>query len=179
MVSARQQAANVRNAAMSKGKMSSEGRLVVRLNAVKHGLAAKSIVLAHESITAFDEFRSALIGDFTPRNTYELHHLDEFVNSAWRLHRIRRVETGMLDNQLAMLKTRLKIEDAPGAKDENINNDEGIAVILTTNPPDLLKNYFRYDGSIERAYNRAVKNLESAIAKRDTSEAQLPNGIVR
>src|SRR6476659_10060306 len=169
MVSARRQAANVRNAGLSKGKMSPEGRLVVRLNAVKHGLAAKSVVLAHESITAFDEFRTALIGDFTPRNTFELHQLDEFVNTAWRLHRVRRVETGMLDNQLTMLKERLKIDDSPGAKDENINNDEGIAVVLTTNPPDLLKNYFRYESSIERAYNRAVKNLESAIANRDAA----------
>ena len=46
-------------------------------------------------------------------------------------------------------------------------------MVLTTNPPDLLKNYFRYESSIERAYNRAVKNLENAIANRDAAHSRL------
>ncbi|MGH9631731.1 MAG: hypothetical protein ACRD7E_25775, partial [Bryobacteraceae bacterium] len=84
----------------------------------------------------------------------------------------RRVETGMLDNQLRTMKRTLKVDDSPGGKQEDINNDEGIAIWLRSTPYEDMRNYFRYEGNIERNYYRALHELRDAQAARRKDEGK-------
>ncbi|MGH9628472.1 MAG: hypothetical protein ACRD7E_09060, partial [Bryobacteraceae bacterium] len=55
-------------------------------------------------------------------------------------------------------------------KQEDINNDEGIAIWLQSTPYEEMRNYFRYEGNIERNYYRALHELRDAQAGRRTRE---------
>jgi hypothetical protein len=71
MSSDRQINANKQNAQQSTGPRTADGRARVALNALKHGLTGKQIVLPGEDPTEFDAFRSDLIVDLAPRGALE------------------------------------------------------------------------------------------------------------
>ena len=61
MSSAKQIAANRRNALRSTGPRTDEGRAKCRLNAVKHGLAAQALLLPGEDAETLRDFRQDLL----------------------------------------------------------------------------------------------------------------------
>ena len=63
MTSERKIEANRRNAQRSTGPKTEEGKDKVRLNALKHGLCAETIVLPHEDADAYQQ----RLDDWTPR----------------------------------------------------------------------------------------------------------------
>ncbi|MGA7873178.1 MAG: hypothetical protein WCA22_19995, partial [Candidatus Binatus sp.] len=77
MASVRQIEANRGNALQSTGPRSAEGKSRVGLNALKHGLTAKDIVLQNESPDQYEEFRSALQDDFNPQGAREEFFVDQ------------------------------------------------------------------------------------------------------
>lgn len=165
MTSALRIAANRRNAKKSTGPKTNAGKAAVRLNAVKHGMTAKVIVMPHESELDYHEIRSALIEDYAPGNAQELMLVDQIAAGYWRTIRARRFERSMFDNQLRTKKDEHDIDTTPNSKD-----DEGCAVILQVSTPETYHNYFRYDGSISRDYYRAVTALERMQAARRREE---------
>ncbi len=71
MTSQVQSEANRRNALKSTGPKSKKGKGRARLNALKHGLRAKDIVLASEDGREFDGLRQALITELGPEGSLE------------------------------------------------------------------------------------------------------------
>ena len=71
MVSDRQLEANQTNAQKSTGPQTPEGRAAVRLNGVKHGLTARTIVLKDESLTEFDELLDDVQAEHQPATPTE------------------------------------------------------------------------------------------------------------
>ena len=66
MSSQRKLEANRMNAKRSTGPRTSPGKLRSSMNARKHGLTGKSIVIGDEDPKEFDAFRAALEHDFQP-----------------------------------------------------------------------------------------------------------------
>ena len=60
MASAKQVAANRRNASLPRGPLSAEASAAIRENAVKHGLTAKHVVMQHEDEADYQELREAV-----------------------------------------------------------------------------------------------------------------------
>jgi hypothetical protein len=104
MATALQIAANRRNAQRSTGPRTGEGKAAVRLNAVTHGMTAKSVLLRHEAAPDYHEIRAALIEDYAPATSQELMLVDQVAAGYWRTIRARRFETAMFDNQLRTRK---------------------------------------------------------------------------
>jgi hypothetical protein len=166
MATALQIAANRRNAQRSTGPRTAEGKKAVRLNAAKHGMTAKVIVMPHESEPDYHEIRAALIEDYAPATSQELMLVDQIAAGYWRTVRARRVETALFDNQLRAYKGRY----AKGKTVDPARDDEGCAIILQCESPESLKNYFRYDGAISRDYYRAIAALERMQSARRREE---------
>jgi len=55
MISKKQNEANCRNAQLSTGPKTEEGKAVVRLNALRHGLRARSILLPGENVEDYHQ----------------------------------------------------------------------------------------------------------------------------
>ena len=87
MASERQNEANRRNAQLSTGPRTADGRARVALNALKHGLTGKQFVLPGEDPAEFDAFRSDLIADLAPQGVLEEIFAEKIVADAWRFRR--------------------------------------------------------------------------------------------
>ena len=97
MTSERQIEANRRNAMQSTGPRTPEGKAVVRTNAVKHGLTAMVTVLPDEDLGEFIGFERRLLEDLAPEGELEKVLADIIIAALWRLRRVVRIESGMME----------------------------------------------------------------------------------
>jgi len=66
-MSRKQFAAHRQNARKSTGPRTDEGNVASRVNALKHGLLAKDVVLPNEDPARFDELYEGLAAEFQPQ----------------------------------------------------------------------------------------------------------------
>jgi hypothetical protein len=104
MTSQRRKAANQANARRSTGPKSPEGKAVVRLNALRHGLLARDVVLPGEDADAFEDLCNEVRADLSPVGPIEELLADRAVNAVWRLRRLARVETALFHWRVHELK---------------------------------------------------------------------------
>jgi hypothetical protein len=120
IISEKQQEANRRNAQLSSGPKTAEGKAAVRFNALTYGLRTRSLLIPTEDHAGSAELWADLQADWQPQSRTEYLYLEQMFASHWLLarlatseDRIYREET-QLDNQLAllnrvsMLRTRLE-----------------------------------------------------------------------
>jgi hypothetical protein len=96
MTSERQKAANQANARRSTGPQTPEGKAVTRLNALRHGLLARDVVLPGEDADAFEDLWNQVRAHFSPTGPIEELLSERVVNTIWRLRRLARAETALL-----------------------------------------------------------------------------------
>ena len=104
MTSERQKTANQANALRSTGPKTPEGKAAVRLNAFRHGLLARDVVLPDEDFDAFEDLRNRVRADLSPVGPIEELLADRVVNIMWRLGRSARAETALFDWRIQELK---------------------------------------------------------------------------
>jgi hypothetical protein len=133
MISARQQAANERNAHKSTGPATATGRERSAKNATTHGLTTSGALLDSEDAEAYARHMQSYRANHMPQNEQEEFLVTQLGESSWRLRRVRKFETGIL------------------------NTDPTLASEDTLNKVCKLS---RYEAAIERSYYRAFRELE-------------------
>jgi len=106
MTTERQKAANQANALHSTGPKTQSGKAVVRLNALRHGVLARDVVLPGEDATVFQDLLNQVHAEFSPVGPIEELLVDRLVKLMWRLCRLGRVETALFDWRVRDLKVR-------------------------------------------------------------------------
>jgi hypothetical protein len=98
IISQKQLAANRRNAQLSTGPTSKQGKSVSRLNAVKHGLLAQQVVASgyyqQESSAEFKSLCREYQESLAPVGPLEEMLVGQIVMVIWRLRRVRTAEAG-------------------------------------------------------------------------------------
>ena len=113
MTSERQKAANRANARHSTGPKTPEGKAVVRLNAIRHGLLTRDVVLPEEDADAFEDLFNQVRANLSPVGPIEEFLVDRVINAMWRLRRLERAETALFHSRIHGLKAdRLAIASA-------------------------------------------------------------------
>ena len=92
MASEKQREANRRNALNSTGPKTSEGKAAVRLNSLRHGLRAASLILPGENREDFDALRDSLEEDFQPQSQTEKILVEQMAVAHWKLARAEKAE---------------------------------------------------------------------------------------
>jgi hypothetical protein len=100
MASSAQLTANRANAQLSTGPRSDAGKAAASRNASSHGLASSTVVLAREDAADFDRMLETYVREFAPSSEHQHFLVRQMVEARWRLERIRRVETALLDQML-------------------------------------------------------------------------------
>jgi hypothetical protein len=114
MTSQVQSEANRRNALKSTGPKSKKGKGRARLNALKHGLRAKDIVLPSEDEQEFVDLRRALITELGPEGSLEEQIAERIVVCLWRLRRVYPIEVGIFAWEGLAIERRDALEEARG-----------------------------------------------------------------
>ncbi len=97
-------AANQANALRSTGPKTPEGKRTASMNAVKHGLTARELIIRVEDQPAFDELHSAYLAELQPAGILETEMLNSIVHAAWNLRRIRILEAALFDGSIDPLE---------------------------------------------------------------------------
>jgi hypothetical protein len=95
MATEKQILANQRNAQLSTGPRTDEGRKNSRLNAYRHGLTAQIEVLTPEEKEVHDTFCDGLVASLKPADALESQLAHSIADGHWRLNRIRNIENNI------------------------------------------------------------------------------------
>jgi len=96
MASQKQLEANRRNALKSTGPKTPEGKAIVALNALQHGLRSERAVAPGEDAEEFANFREELLSELAGDSAVESIFVERLVLAAWRLRRVVRMEVEMM-----------------------------------------------------------------------------------
>ncbi len=106
MSSFRQIQANRRNAQLSTGPVTEDGKRKSRQNAVRHGLTAETVVSALEDAEDYAAFEMAVTADFDAQSAVERELVLRLASLLWRLRRASAIEAGLFNIQARELLSR-------------------------------------------------------------------------
>src|ERR1700684_3915605 len=88
MATLKQTEANRRNALKSTGPKTPEGKAAVTMNALRHGLRARSVVLPGEDRDEFQQLCADLEFEWQPQSRTEQFYVEQMAVSQWKLTRM-------------------------------------------------------------------------------------------
>jgi hypothetical protein len=144
MATIKQFEANRRNAQQSTGPKTPEGKTAVSMNALRHGLRARSVVLPGEDRQEFNQLCDDLDVEWHPQSRTEQFYVEQMAVSQWKLIRMEVGEAGVF-------------QDLEGVKSQI----------------PLLDRFWQAECRLERSYARAQRELERLQASRRIPD-QLP-----
>ena len=150
-----QRAASRANGARSLGPVTSEGKATSSRNALRHGLQAKTLVLANEHPEILDSLIADLADEFKPETGTEQDLVLEMAYAKWRQYRIWISEAGEINKH--MLDNRQSLDDAYVHIEESIRT--AAAVQASLRHSRALDLYNRTEAKSMRLYHRALTAL--------------------
>ena len=140
------------NGAKSRGPVTPEGRAKSSMNAVRHGMTAKTLILCNENQDQFLEIMNAYFEYWQPTNQVEVDLITEMVGARWRLRRTWRYETALLDLEMD--------EQAPAFEKRFQTYDEemrgGLAFASLVDKSKGLATALRFDIHLSRDFRKAI-----------------------
>jgi hypothetical protein len=103
MTSFKQIEANRRNARLSTGPATEEGKRSSRQNAVRHGLTAETVIDALEDADDYAAFEMAITADYDAQTAVERELVLRLASLLWRLRRATAIESGLFKIQARQL----------------------------------------------------------------------------
>ena len=144
------------NGAKSRGPVTPEGKARSADNSRRHGLTAASIVLPGESAAHFQLLLADYMNYFQPQTGVEADLVEVMAVARWRLRRLLAIETHQLELEMTRRKrTCLVHEDRLADAFQQLSD--------TSNSLALL---LRYEASINRSYDKALKQLQELQSTR-------------
>ena len=143
MATLKQFEANRRKAQKSTGPKTPEGKAAVSMNALRHGLRARTVVLPGENREEFNQLCDDLQIEWHPQSRTEQFYLEQMAVSQWKLTRMEVGEAAIF-------------EDVAGS---------------TTKLP-LLDRLWQAECRLERSYARAQRELERLQNSRRASDPE-------
>src|SRR6266571_8192764 len=105
MTSLRQIEANRRNARLSTGPVTEEGKRKSRQNALRHGLTAETVIDALEDAEDYAAFEMAVTADYDAQSAVERELVLRLASLLWRLRRATTMDTGLFEIQAEHLRS--------------------------------------------------------------------------
>src|SRR6266851_5868443 len=146
--------ANRQNAQHSTGPSTPEGRAAVRLNGLKHGLCAETIVVPGEDPAEFQAMLDAYRAEYHPATPTDEFLVRQLAMADWRLLRLHRIEAAFYN---------LRHKDLDNTRREELDPDDArLAYIAARDagPTSVLASFHRYEVRLERSAKNARQELD-------------------
>lgn len=141
------------------GPRTDAGKAKCAQNAVKHGATStKLFVLANERPEAWAALLDATVRDYAPATETEYAYVEAIAFALWRLRRIWAVQTCAIHLEMDNQAETYAATYGAGA-DENVRRT--LAVQALTADEQALARLIRYETTLQRAHDRAVRNLRN------------------
>jgi len=157
MMTEKQLMANRRNATLSTGPRTAEGKGRSSENAVVHGLTSQDLLIDGEKLTDLAPFRDAMLQELAPNGELEGMLAHKVISGAWRLQRASRYERYIVECE--MDNSRLRRAEFPGLEDRDPRLDLQAAVLKMLNNKTY-ERLSRYEAHIEQGMYKALHELQ-------------------
>jgi len=180
MATEKQIAANRRNAAKSTGPKSEAGKEIARMNAAKHGMQAKHVVLPGEDPREFEALVRGLEEHLLPVGPLETSLVARIADCTWCLQRARLIEAAMMRREHHKLKSARAKGDMKRASDtmrwvQNVFDYEGGDEEEQESVSDRHNLSAEEAKDLERRYDEAEETYQRANETHEEAEEQLAN----
>jgi hypothetical protein len=149
------------------GVKTEEGKAISKMNALKHGLLSREVLLEGDDQNQFQLLRTKLNNELIPVGMFEELLVDRIVSGFWRLKRALNVEKNTMDWYISDKEMIVLMHES----EEQTNRKQ----IKNTLSNETIENILRYEITIERGIFRALHELERLQAKRNGKEVELPS----
>jgi len=153
--------ANRLNAQKSTGPTTPEGRAAVRLNSLKYGLYAETLILPGEDPAEFDALLDRFHAEHQPATPTEEAFVSQIVMATWRRARIQRMEVAFYKKEH---KSFIRHDDR--YRDLDDNGRLALIAARDANAQRLLDSFSRQEARLDRAIKNAVHELRRCRADR-------------
>ena len=143
------------NQSKSTGNRTPEGKAVSSLNALRHGLTGRIVVLPSEDINVYQTFCKELMADLAPETPLERQYAQTFCDTQWRLNRARSYE----DSMLAL--GHFEHADSLDVEDPQILAALTAAKVFRENSKAFV-NLSLYEQRLQRMQKEALRQLRSS-----------------
>ena len=172
MSSPRKLASSRSNGAKSHGPASTAGKQASALNALAHGLTARTVVLSSESTAEYQAQLREYLDHFRPQTKPEFDLVHQLAAAHWRVARYASVESGLLEQRMEHQEERLDdYADLPP------HHRLAMAFDSLSGANSSLALLNRYQSRLHHEYHRLLKTLlemQSARAEQPPT-AKFPN----
>src|SRR6516225_6470606 len=104
-------AINGKNAALSTGPRTEEGKRRSSLNALRHGLTGQTVVLPEDDLTAYQKHCAQFHAELKPNGLLETKAVQTIADTYWRLDRIRAMENNLFSLGFHELSADIATDD--------------------------------------------------------------------
>ena len=147
------------NQSKSTGNRTPEGKQRSSLNALRHGLTGRIVVLPSEDLGVYQAFCKELMADLAPETPVERQYAQTFCDTQWRLNRARSIE----DSMLAL--GHFEGATIPGIERPEIQTALTAAKVFRQDSKSFM-NLTLYEQRLQRTQKEALRQLQELQAKR-------------
>ncbi len=188
-ISLKKLGANRRNAQLSTGPKTEEGKNRSRHNAVKHGILASAVLITKgsgaEDPAEFEQLWDSLRGDLAPVGVLEEMLVEKIAVCLWRQKRALQCEVGLVRQQFAKAAFDVwvaEMEEPVEGEEEPFNEDgpkdqEPITDDLRLPQGAELDRILRYEATIQRQLVYAINQLERLQRARKGEHVPAPVSV--
>jgi len=162
MRSPKQIETSCKNAQKSTGPRTPKGKARSSMNALRHGLLSRQVLLPDEDKKELEAFAARIRSVLAPCGKMELLLTDRIITAAWRLRRVLTVEAEVF------------VEERSPSYGYDEEKTKGLAFIRISNNSDAFSKLSRYEATIERSMYRALHELQRLQASREGQEIPAP-----
>ncbi|HYL38358.1 MAG TPA: hypothetical protein VEV17_20740 [Bryobacteraceae bacterium] len=150
-------AINRANSQHSTGPRTESGKQHSSLNALRHGLTARSAVLPSEDPAAYESHRRQFLDEYQPATATETQLVQELIDTSWRLNRIPRLEADLLD----------RAANPPSEQASPITKETAFDIV---DAHRLINNLSIQSNRLSRQFQEALERLREIQADRRVHE---------
>ena len=143
----------------STGNRTPEGKERSSLNALRHGLTGRIVVLPSEDMNVYHAFCKELMADLAPETPVERQYAQTFCDTQWRLNRARSIE----DSMLAL--GHFEGATVPGIDHPQIQAALTAAKVFREDSKSFV-NLSLYEQRLQRTQKESLRQLQELQAKR-------------
>jgi len=133
MTSFKQFEANRRNARLSTGPVTAEGKRKSRRNAIRHGLTAETVIDVLEDADDYAAFELAVTADYDAQTAVERELVLRLASLLWRLRRATTIESGLFKIQAQHLLQFCRRRQADHERQKTADNIYRLALVPEEN----------------------------------------------
>ncbi len=141
------------------GPRTEEGKKKSALNALRHGLTSRVVVMPWEDMDAYMRFCAELMTDLAPETAIERQYAQTFCDTQWRLNRMRSIEDSML--ALGHVEEAARIET-----DHSQVHAALTAARVFRDDSKTFANLSLYEQRLQRTLDKSLKQLQTLQAER-------------